>query len=364
MNLFKTIIQPGDKVDATPVDASIFINAVKIAADIDPALLLDETIDIEVGAEFSFDGKTWENLVAVRHDGASALRGFKINGVQPGMPYITSDTNVMDILRERGAKIRTFTRVHPRQPGDVKDKVAVNVGAVITEDNTIPRRNMGPIHHSAAFDASSSTTGTGTSATWTHVVTGSNTVLHAGISQDGSGTVNMTCTFNSVSMVRLAQLQAQQNLIHFRLVNPSSGSHSIAMSWTGSFVWASGAMSFTGVDQTTPDSGTPQTAEAATGSSLTVNVSSSVGDLVLQLVSINNGTVAGSAPGAGQTTNALEVTNASATFLGMSYAVGATTVTMSETWSTGSTRNAYSAINIKQSGGTVTPNSNFFALMK
>lgn len=202
-----------------------------------------------------------------------------------------------------------------------------------------------------AFDASSTATGTGVAASWSHTCTGSDRILFVSISYDGAlGDAFATGTYNGVAMTKVGELLAQQGLSHYRLVNPASGSHLIELAWTDSFVWAASAHSFTGAHAT--QTATATTSEAATGNTVTKNISSATGDMVVDALSLNAAAVSTTTPGANQTTNAVESeAAASATLCGMSHEAGGATVTMSWDWTSASTRNAHSAINIAAAAG-------------
>lgn len=205
---------------------------------------------------------------------------------------------------------------------------------------------------SVAFDAQSVASGvSATSASWSHTCTGSDRCLYVAISLDGSGDANPTATYAGVAMTRLASVFAQQGLALFRLVNPATGANTVQVNWSAPFVRATVALSFVGVDQTTPDSGTASAFEVATGTSVSHNISSATGGMVVDAFSLNAGSVAGTTAGAGQTGFVSE-SGVAATACGMSYEAGAPTVTMSWSWSTSTNRNAHAliAINAAASG--------------
>lgn len=348
----KSTRPPGARAESTALQNNRITDGLRIFADVDALSLKDESIDFELGFEWSMDGLVWNPIVSVGHDGTRAMKPIKENPTLPDPlpPNVTLNINEVDRLKAMGAQIRAFVRVIP---SDNRIRSAVSLGAWVETDSSTTRTATlaSGTHHSVAFDAAGAgATGTGTSTSFTHVCTGSELVLHAGLSWDSAGSKTDTATYNSVSMVRIAQLVAQQSTSHFRLVAPASGSHSLAMAWSGSLEFEATSMSFTGVDQTTPDTGTPLTNEAATGTTTTTDVTSATGDMVVDVVCVNNGTAAGVTPGAGQ--NSAEQGGIGATnFTGLSYEPGGATVTMSWSWTTGSTRNAHSSINIKASGG-------------
>lgn len=203
-----------------------------------------------------------------------------------------------------------------------------------------------------AFDAfGDATAANGTSLGWTHVIgAGSDRVLYAALGLDGSGNVNPVATFAGVAGTRLTNLFGQQDLALFRWINPPVGSGSIAMTWDSAFVPTGVSLSLTGVDQTTPDNGTPTTFEAATGTSVSHSVASAVGNYVIDALSLNAGALATTSAGIGQTDVGSEAA-AAATFVGMSFKDGAASTTMGWTWTTTSTRNAHALLSVNASAG-------------
>lgn len=118
----------------------------------------------------------------------------------------------------------------------------------------IPRLALGAV----AFDAVSSTGGIGvTSVTFSHTVSGSNTLLLCG---PVTTTSISSATFNAVSMGASVGTVSQggYSATLFSLAGAATGAHNVIISLGTSANIAAGCMSFNGVHQTTP-LGTPVT---------------------------------------------------------------------------------------------------------
>ena len=125
---------------------------------------------------------------------------------------------------------------------------------------------------SIALDASSSCTPVdNTSATWSHTTSGANRVLIVGVIIRNSSSETVTSvTYSGVAMSLVA---AQSNGTSVRaelwqLVAPQTGAHNIVATIAPGTAMACGAMSFTGVNQTTPIDAT----NSNTGTSATPTV--------------------------------------------------------------------------------------------
>lgn len=355
--IFATIprqtVSPRGRVVSTSVPASSFPESLRVTADFDSLRMTDPAVDYEIGAEYSTDGeKTWNLLVSVGYDAGNVVRDLAANvgKVGPvGATYIIANSNDVAELRRINAVIRIFVLVNPTKTDDLVPKGDVQIGAFVEDVPSLNILARGPDeHHSVAADASGgSSGGAATTASYSHTCTGSDRALYAAISLDGAGTPAATATYNSVSMTKKAEIAGQQGLSFFRLAAPATGANTVTINWTGSFVWASASESFTGVDQTTIDTAA-STTEAATGTAVTKNVSSASGDMTIDALSLNAGTTAGSTPDAGQSSSE-QGAAAAATMCGISWEVGAATVAMGWSWTTGTNRNAHSAFNILQS---------------
>ena len=183
-----------------------------------------------------------------------------------------------------------------------------------------------PFHSSIAFDAASSATlsGPGT-LSWSHTVAaGSDRCLVIGYSDYGWITNATNVTYNAVAATSVSTATNGNGPVAslWRLVAPDTGANTVSMDVTSQVTSSGGAVSYTGVDQTTPFG----TAATATGASTTpsVVVSSASGELVVDALSSGGNTPTA---GAGQTSRI-----ALANFFGMSEEAGAASVTMS--WTT------------------------------
>jgi hypothetical protein len=140
------------------------------------------------------------------------------------------------------------------------------------------------------FDAvgpsSAGTSATGTSLTWSHTCTGSNRLLVVGVavgttSSDASFVT--TATYNGVAMTSASKVHSNNQtngyIQMFYLVNPATGSNTVAITNNVSCDLAGGSVSFTGADQSTP-LGTPVT-NFGDGTSGSVSVPTNVGDMVI-----------------------------------------------------------------------------------
>lgn len=187
-----------------------------------------------------------------------------------------------------------------------------------------------------AFDAASNSSGvdqTGVnSLTFSHTVTGSNTILLVGASlrhDTGTGKTVTGVTFNGDAMTLVDQdtnnWGGQEYTSLWRLVNPDAGTHDIVVTYSDVCDYAiAGGVSYTGVDQTAPI-GTATKANSDTGDP-TVDVSSAAGELVVDSTIMDSPSTT---VGAGQTERVNIQAGTPTLSQGMSEEAGAATVTMS-----------------------------------
>lgn len=190
------------------------------------------------------------------------------------------------------------------------------------------------------FDGGSSARGASVSSlTYSHTVT-SNTngaiyVCAQGVQTGNPGAVS-SVTYAGSALTRIqtqiCYASSTNCLEVWRLKAPATGANNIVITYAGTVSEIIGtSVSYTGVDQTTPE-GTVATASDTTGTSngpITVNVSSATGGVVIDCASPR---FALSAPtvGAGQTARAVkDDTASSGSWVGTSEEAGAATVTMS-----------------------------------
>ncbi len=152
-----------------------------------------------------------------------------------------------------------------------------------------------------AFDnASSATTGNAgaSSLTFSHTTgSGSNRLLLVGISIGNTSVIAPSIanvTYNGVNLTFVQGLSggtgtARPRTEIWRLVNPPSGSHDVVITTSGGTArgLTAGAVTFTGVDATTP-LGTPVTGSANSATSASLNVGTVVGEMVFDSITIGN----------------------------------------------------------------------------
>lgn len=194
-----------------------------------------------------------------------------------------------------------------------------------------------PAWAQVAADAGSSyESSTGeTSGSWSHTTTGSNRALYVActLPNGGADITTATATYNSVSMTAISTQTATRQIRVFRLVAPATGANNIAVSWTGSDDLRCIAESYTGVDQTTPED-TPVAIDGSSGgTSSTGDVTSTSGNIVMDVI-VAGGGVTGLTVGASQTEigQYIGAGGAGTSAIGASYESGATTTTMSWSW--------------------------------
>ena len=181
-----------------------------------------------------------------------------------------------------------------------------------------------------AFDAVSSAGGSTSSFSWSHTCSGSNRILLLGITWYDSGDTVSAVTYNSVAMTAVPSstvTNGQYTAILYYLLAPTTGSNTVAVTFSGSvFDFGGGAISFTGVDQSTPLG----TANTASGTSTTpsVNISSATDEIVLDTLIITH---SGSLTVDGSQTQRWNSTGGGYTKYAGSTEAGASTTTMS--WS-------------------------------
>ncbi|MCA9160355.1 MAG: DNRLRE domain-containing protein, partial [Planctomycetales bacterium] len=154
-----------------------------------------------------------------------------------------------------------------------------------------------------AIDAASSGTAVNaTGVTFSHTVSGTNRLLLVSVATEptaSEGVSSVTYNGTSLSFVG-SRLHAALNvrIETWALVAPATGTHNVVITLSAqSKAIAAGAVSFTGVDQSTP-LGAYASAEGDS-STATVNVASANGELVYGFAGVRKGTDA--TPGAGQT---------------------------------------------------------------
>lgn len=188
------------------------------------------------------------------------------------------------------------------------------------------------------YDNASSTSGSGvTSLTWSHTCTGSNLGLIVGVSFYPGNVESVTgVTYNGVAMTTIGSvLSVDQRAHQWRLINPATGAHNVVVTFSDAVDAVAGAVSATGVHQTTMI-GTQATA-SGTAVEPTVDVTSATDELVVDCLCWWENGAGAPTVGADQTQRWEIHSTANADGAG-STQVGAATSTMSwttpnaETW--------------------------------
>lgn len=215
----------------------------------------------------------------------------------------------------------------------------------------IPQRapSQGQVAGISTTTSSTTTAGNVSSWSWNHTINNSGEVLIVGVSYDSTTRFVSFITFAGQNLSYINKASGSRaGAEMWYLKNPPTGTNTISVTFSSSIgELAAGAVSYTGVDLTSP-LGISQT---ATGNSTTptVNVTSASGELVVDVVGIDATNSSTFSPGAGQTTQFLA--NAPSRQKGASSAEpGGSSVTMS--W-TSSTSNGWGivAVPLKPAGG-------------
>lgn len=124
-----------------------------------------------------------------------------------------------------------------------------------------------------SFDASSSCTPTSASTfTWSHTTSGQDRILIVGVAirNSGSNTVSsVTYAGTALTLIAARNNGTSVRVELWRLVAPATGANNVVVTLDGQAKTACGAMSFGGVDQTSPI----EASNSATGTSATPSVS-------------------------------------------------------------------------------------------
>lgn len=212
----------------------------------------------------------------------------------------------------------------------------------------------------AAFDNTGSVEGVNVSTlSFAFTTSGNDRALAVGVHVLDSPTAALvsTITYNSVSLgTEIANVlnPSYTRTQAYCLAGPASGSNTLAVTMNGAseFHLVLGAISATGVNQTTPvRSGSLQT-QNADSASPSLTISSAAGDLVVDFITVGQSNVPGVAPaaGAGQTSRYTQTGSYSG--VGGSTEPGASSVTM--TWTTtgiGAPELAYIGFSLQDVGG-------------
>ena len=207
---------------------------------------------------------------------------------------------------------------------------------------------MGGDKAEAAPTFHASTTFATTTLTANHFYTtpaGSNLVTYICISPDNQNKLGPVISYNGSFFEQVTSVYTTPNFIGlYRLVNPSVGGYPLLFS--GMFNGSENnvvVLTLSDVDQEDPDDN-PITTSAASGTTSSLDVTSAVGDLVIDCMGVNNHGAVNTLQGVGQTQVVGDV-GTGATSMEMSTKPGAASVTMS--WSGwGSARNGQVAVSV------------------
>ena len=207
------------------------------------------------------------------------------------------------------------------------DQVTIDAGSQVTVNGGV---TLKVANSNITVGDTSSTNGNSNSFTFAHDGSGISTLLLVGIARKASNATVTSVTYAGVAMTAIpsGSFDGNPDLFTYYLVNPTTGVNNIVVTCSAATETAIGAVTYSGVDQSTP----LDTAAVASGSSGTasVNVSSASGDLVQDFLAVDDGPVV--TVGAGQTSVYDDAVGGKIRAAG-SIENGATTVTMSWTFS-------------------------------
>lgn len=124
-----------------------------------------------------------------------------------------------------------------------------------------------------AFDvASGGHVATTTSLTWSHTCSGENRILFVGTRMDGTATIS-SVTYNGVALTPVQTRIGADLVSLYMLVNPASGSNTVAVNLTSSKYIVGISSSYNGADQISqPDSSNTRTASTTTSGNISTTV--------------------------------------------------------------------------------------------
>lgn len=188
-----------------------------------------------------------------------------------------------------------------------------------------------------AATSASTAAATATTLSWSHTVSGSDRILIVGVSVNGNTAVS-TVTFAGTALTNIASANqgSSVSVSLWYLVNPAAGTGTVTVTTSGSARFVAGAVSYTGVNQSSP-LGTAVT-DKGSASSASLTTTSVANDLVVDLLAHRGDlTTNPITPGAGQTArwNTRTTMDSATTGVtgGASEKAGAA-VTMTWTWPT------------------------------
>lgn len=323
---------------SSPIPAIKDHDFMEVSVARDPAWNIDNKTSAVVVIDMLSDGK-WTEFASFTVANEPSV-DVPI-GIEPPEPLTHSGIKLPlhPNYREKEFRVRLKTE----KPSAVDVKFITSFEGVVFQPGKLP--------NSVAFDAASSVEGFGvTSVSWTHTPSGTPT----GVAVSGGGATGVTsATYagTATTLVGAANGSFQHSEM-YDLGNPTSGAQTVVVNFSPSSYYAIGsAVTVVGGDTSDVMDGVQTGVDNSFGSSSSsLSVTSSVGDLVLDAISVYPST-GGPSVGAGQTQRWAN-TGTNPQFHG-STETGASSVTMS--WS-GWTGGAFShvAANFRQAAPPAT----------
>ncbi len=279
-----------------------------------PTITAAQELRIRIPAGFNM---TWDTTVTTFTAGGGAAGKVSSSGVtyedsnRTAVINVTSNFAADDVLTIAGLKFANFTAVSAAN--NLQLVVAGSGGATTATDDKTITINLAPSCVGAiASDSSSSATANSSvsSLTWSHTTSaGSNPVLLVSVAWRDNGSTISSVTYNSISLTKVGSTVASYNgfvlLELWQLVAPPAGTFNVVVTRSGSARMAAGAITLTGVDQTTPIEATNSATANSTTPSVSVTTVSNNAWVLDVLAFRREGNGAGDVPtgtpGAGQT---------------------------------------------------------------
>ncbi len=211
----------------------------------------------------------------------------------------------------------------------------------LVADGQVMRRRVlpsvagGPVTYGVTSSGSATST---TTLSFSHTVTssGSNRAIFACVSWYGNVTIS-SVTYNSVGLTAVvtANNGTDDHSAIYRLVNPATGAHTLALTVSGNAGLVMSGVSFTGVNQTTP--ARASAANTGNNATSTVTVASATGDIVLDVSEHHWPELPPHTPGGGQTSR-WDVNNDGTNDMGGMGSTKAGAASVTPTWGITNTR--------------------------
>ena len=203
----------------------------------------------------------------------------------------------------------TATSTATKTPTQTATKTATNTPTKTGTPTNTATKTATPTNTpcGVAFATATATSLTATSATFSYTVSGTNTLLLVQVYIEANGTSDVvnTVTFNGTALTRIVQdrdtTSGHGDLETWRLVNPASGTHNVVVSIsdTTARVLHIGAISYTGVNQTSPIGASTSLNQAA-ATSHSISLTTTTANSLVVGMCTSYGTGVGITPGTGQ----------------------------------------------------------------